>query len=218
MIGNGERVGRRLRDATARLTRAAVVAALAAVPLAGASAQSQPPRLEVYSDDFSAGGGAASASAQRGTSIAVDVDVLEEFERQTLVLEQRMQAHVDDDGAHLPHGHPAHRHGGGPISVPTADARGGHEPLRELVAQIIELLVPFAQAQVQPPPLVVYDRDMTGPSSTAPTTSRTDLNATLDVDIPLVDTVRALIARLTRALTAHVAARPGHAHSHPHTH
>ena len=54
MIGNGERVGR-LRDATARLTRAAVVAALAAVPLVGASAQSQPPGLEVYSDTFVGG-------------------------------------------------------------------------------------------------------------------------------------------------------------------
>ena len=218
MIGNGERVGRRLRDATARLTRAAVVAALAAVPLAGASAQSQPPRLEVYSDDLGAGGSAAPGSVQRGTSIAVDIDVLEEFERRTLAFEQRMQAHVDDAGAHVPHGHPAHRHGGGPSSVPTADARGGHEPLRELVAQLIELLVPFAEAQVQPPPLVVYDRDMSGPSSTAPTTPRTDLEATLDVDIPLVDTVRALMARLNRELTAHVAARPGHAHDHPHLH
>ena len=218
MIGNGERVGRRRRDATARLTRAAVVAALAALPLAGASAQSQPPRLEVYSDDLGAGASAAEAGAQRDATIAVDVDVLEELERQTLALEQRMQAHVDDAGAHQPHSHPPHRHGGGPISVPTADARGGHEPLRELVAQIIEFLVPFAEAQVQPPPLAVYDSDLTGPSSAAPTTSRTDLNATLDVDIPLVDTVRALIARLGRDLTAHVAARPGHAHGHPHLH
>ena len=123
-----------------------------------------------------------------------------------------------EDVEDVPHGHPAHRHGGGPSSVPTADARGGHEPLRELVAQLIELLVPFAQAQVQPPPLTVYDTDMTGPSSTAPTTSRTDLEVVLDVDIPLVDTVRDLIVRLDQAITAHVAARPGHAHSHPHTH
>ena len=217
MIGNGERVGRRLRVATAMFTRAALLAFVAAVPLAGAGAQSQPPRLEVYSDDLSTGGSAASGSVQRGTSIAVDIDVLEEFEARTTALEERMQAHVDD-GAHVPHGHPAHRHGGGPSSAPTADARGGHEPLRELVAQLIELLVPFAEAQVQPPPLVVYDTDMSGPSSTAPTTPRTDLEATLDVDIPLVDTVRALMARLNRALTAHVAARPGHAHDHPHLH
>ena len=218
MIGNAERVDRRLRDATARLTRAAVVAALVAVPLVGASAQSQPPRLQVYSDDFSAGGPAAPGSVQRGTSIAVDVDVLEEFERQTLALEQRMQAHVTNAGAHQPHGHPAHSHGGGPTSVPTADARGGHGPLQEMVAKVIALLLPLAEAQTEPPPLVVYDRDMTGPSSTAPTTSRTDLEVVLGVDIPLVDTVRALIARLDRALTAHIAARPGHAHSHPHTH
>ena len=217
MIGNGERVGRRLRDATAMFTRAAVVAALAAVPLVGASAQSQPPGLEVYSDTF-VGGTAAPGSAQRGTSIAVDVDVLEEFERQTLALEQRMQAHVDDAGAHQPHSHPPHSHGGGPSSVPTADAGGGHGPLRELVAEVIALLVPFAEAQVQPPPLVVYDPDMTGTSSPAPTSPRTDLNATLDVDIPLIDTVRDLIARLDRELTVHVAARPGHAHSHPHSH
>ena len=217
MIGNGERVGRRLRDATARLTRAAVVAALAAVPLAGASAQSQPPRLEVYSDTFTSGT-AAPGSAQRGTDIAVDIDVLDEFETQTLAIEERMQAHVDDDGAHVPHGHPAHRHGGGPTSVSAADARGGHEPLREMIVRLIDLLVPLAEAQVQPPPLVVYDSDMTGPSSTAPTTSRTDLEATLDVDIPLVDTVRVLMARLNRELTAHVAARPGHAHDHPHLH
>ena len=218
MIGNGERVGRRLRVATAMFTRAALLAFVAAVPLAGAGAQSQPPRLEVYSDDLSTGGSAASGSVQRGTSIAVDIDVLEEFEARTTALEERMQAHVDDGDAHLPHGHPAHRHSGGPSSVPTADARGGHEPLRELVAQLIELLVPFAEAQVQPPPLVVYDSDMSGPSSTAPTTSRTDLEVVLDVDIPLVDTVRALIARLGRELTVHIAARPGHAHGHPHSH
>ena len=217
MIGNGKRVGRRLRAATAMFTRAAVVAVLAATPLA-ASAQSQPPPLQVYSQDFSGGSSAASGSAQRGASIAVDIEVLDEFERQTLALEERMQAHVDDAGAHVPHGHPAHRHGGGPTSVSAADARGGHEPLREMIVRLIDLLVPLAEAQVQPPPLVVYDSDMTGPSSTAPTTSRTDLEATLDVDIPLVDTVRALIARLNRALTAHIAARPGHAHSHPHTH
>ena len=169
----------------------------------------------MYSGDFSAGGSAASGAAQRGTSIPVDVDVLDEFERQTLALEQRMQAHVDDAGAHVPHGHPAHRHGGGPISVATAGV-GGHGPLREMIVRLIDLLVPLAEAQVQPPPLVVYDSDMTGPSSTAPTTPRTDLNATLDVNIPLIDTARDLIARLDQAITAHVAARPGHAHGHPH--
>ena len=217
MSGNGERVGRRLRDATARLTRAAVVAALAAVPLAGAGAQSQPPRLEVYSDDLDAGGSAAQGSAQRDATIVVDIDVLDEFEAQTLALEGRMQAHVDAAGAHVPHGHPDHRHGGGPISVYAA-LGAGHGPLRELVVRIIELLVPLAEAQVQPPPLAVYDSDLTGPSSAAPTTPRTDLEAVLDVDIELVDTVRALIARLGRDLTAHVAARPGHAHPHPHSH
>ena len=215
MIGNGERVGGRRRDATAKLIRAAVVAALAAVPLAGAGAQSQPPRLEVYSDDLGAGGSAASASAQRGTSVAVDIDVLDEFEADTLAIEVRIRAHVADTGAHVPHGHPAHRHGGtGPISVPTADA-GGHGPLRELLARLVDTLVPLAQAQ-QPPPLRVYTQDVGGPSSTAPVTPRTDLNATLDVNIPLIDTARDLIARLDQAITAHVAARPGHAHGHPH--
>ena len=215
MIGNGERVGRRLRPAIARLTRAAVVAVIAAVPLAGTSAQSSPPRLQVYSGDLSAGGSAASGAAQRGTSIPVDVDVLDEFERQTLALEQRMQAHVDDAGAHVPHGHPAHRHGGGPISVSAADA-GGHGPLRELLARLVDTLVPLAQAQVQPPRLQVYTQDVGGPNSPAPVTPRTDLNATLDVNIPLIDTARDLIARLDQAITAHVAARPGHAHGHPH--
>ena len=193
------------------------VAVVLSVPLA-ALGQAQPPRLGVYSDDFGGGNAAAASSASSGTTIAVDVDVLEEFEDQTLVLEERMQVHVDDPGAHRPHSHPAHRHSDGVISVPTADAGGGHGPLREMVAELIALLVPLAEAQTQPPPLVVYDPDMTGPSSTAPSSSRTDLTATLDVDIPLIDTVRNLIARLDRELTVHVAARPGHAHSHPHSH
>ena len=200
--------------ATARLLFSAVALS---VPLA-ALGQAQPPRLGVYSDDFGGGNAAAASSASRGTTIPVDVDVLEEFEDQTLVLEERMQAHVDDAGAHRPHSHPAHRDSDGVISVPTADAGGGHGPLLEMVAEVIALLLPLAEAQTQPPPLVVYDEDMTGPSSTAPTTSRTDLNATLDVDIPLIDIVRNLIARLDRELTVHVAARPGHAHSHPHSH
>ena len=208
----------RIRFSLISGVRALAVGVWVAAPVAALAQQVQPPPMPVYSSDFGGGTSAAAPGAATGTTIAVDIAELEALEAGTLALEQRMQAHVTNAGAHVPHGHPAHSHGGGPTSVPTADARGGHEPLRELVAQIIEFLVPFAEAQVQPPPLVVYDRDMSGPSSTAPSTTRTDLGATLDVDIPLVDVVRALIARLGRELTVHIAARPGHAHGHPHSH
>ena len=225
MIGNGERVGRRRRDGPGRVAWTAAVALLVAVPVAAvallvavpvaAVAQVQPPPLRIYSDDFSGVSSAAAPGASRGTAIAVDVDVLDEFEVDTLAIEVRIRAHVADTGAHVPHGHPAHRHGGGPISVSAADA-GGHGPLRELLARLVDTLVPLAQAQGQPPRLQVYTEDVGGPSSTAPVTPRTDLNATLDVNIPLIDTARDLIARLDQAITVHVAARPGHAHGHPH--
>ena len=190
------------------LAIAGLLAASTAVP-----AHAQAP-LPVYSDDFTSGT-AAPGSAQRGTRIPVDVDVLEELEAETSALRVRMDAHLADSGAHQPHSHP-HSHGGGPPSV--YSSLDHHGPLRELLAEAIALLLPLAQAQTQPPPLVVYDQDMTGPSSTAPTTPRTDLDATLDVDIPLIDQVRALIASLDQRITAHVAARPGHAHDHPHSH
>ena len=235
MIGNGERVGRRRRDATARLTRAAVVAALAAVPLVGASAQSQPPGLEVYSDTF-VGGTAAPGSAQRGAALAVDVPALEQLEGDTTGLEQRIQAHLSDLGAHQPHGHP-HTHCPPGTYEASATLRPGHEDpadpsdaeqlaaaeappshcdILELLNATLELLVPAAHAQAQPPPLQVYRDDMGGPSETAPATPRTNLEAEFSVDIPLIDTVRALIAQLDAAIRQHVASRPGHPHGHPH--
>ena len=73
---------------------------------ANAFAQSQPAPLQVYSDDFSGGSSAPDPGAQRGTQLAVDVDVLEELEDETTQLEQRLQAHLADTGAHQPHDHP----------------------------------------------------------------------------------------------------------------
>ena len=226
MIGNGERVGRRLRDATAMFTRAAMVAALAAVPVA-ADAQ-QPPRLNVYSDTFTSGTGAP-GSAQRGAALVVDVPALEQLEADSTGLMQRMQAHLSDSGAHQPHGHP-HTHCPPGTYEASATPRPGHEDpadpsdaeqlaaaeappshcdILELLDATLEFFAPTAHAQAQPPPLQVYRDDLGGPSQTAPPTPRTRLKAEFSVDIPLIDTVRALIAQLDTAITPACGGAPG---------
>ena len=200
------------------LLRAAVFAALVAVPLP-VGAQSQPAQLNVYSDNFSSGSTAAPGSAQRPARLAVDVADLDGLENRTTTLERRLQAHLADTGAHQPHGHP-HSHGGGPASVGT-NTRHDHsrfnELFGELLAQAIALLAPIAHAQ-QPPPLVVYTPDMSGPSSTAPSTPGSQLTAILDTRIPMLAQVDALLVRLNRELTAHVGNVNAHPHSHPHSH
>ena len=201
---------------------------------ASAAAQS-PPRLDVYSDNFSGGASAPAGSAQRGTTIVVDVPALEQLEADTTALEARIQAHLADAGAHQPHGHP-HTHcppgtreasatppPGGPLAgeneeLAAADPNHSHCPMLALLDAAIGLLAPNAHAQSQPPPLQVYDPDMITPGATPPTSGRNVLSTTLPVDIPLIDQVRALIRQLDSAITTHVAARPGHAHSHPHSH
>ena len=156
-------------------------------------------------------------SATTGTRIAVNVADLDRLEAETTVVEALMQAHLDDAGAHVPHGHP-HSHGGGPPAVFSAVHPPHHGHLRELLAEAIALLVPMAQAQTQPPPLRVYNEDMGGPNSPAPTTPGTSLTATLDTSVPPLTTARDLIARLDRQIRAHARARPAHAHDHPHSH
>ena len=84
-----------------------------------------------------------------------------------------------------------------------------------LLREAIDLLAPAAHAQA---PLTLYRDDLGGPGATAPASMSPSMAATLTPDIPLIDTVQALITQLDAAITAHVAARPGHAHSHPHTH
>ena len=234
MIGNGERVGGRRCDGLGRVAWTAAVALLVAVPVVAVA--QQPPRLNVYSDRFTSGT-AAPGSAQRGTDIAVDVGALDQLEADTTGLAQRMQAHLSDSGAHQPHGHP-HTHCPPGTYEASATPRPGHEDpadpsdaeqlaaaesppshcdLLGLLDATLEFLAPTAHAQAQPPPLQVYRDDLGGPSETAPTTPRTSLDADLSVDIPLIDTVRALIAQLDTAIRQHVAARPGHAHGHPHS-
>ena len=209
--------GRR-RGQAVLLTGAAVfgLATLVAVP-SGVSGQSQPPPLNVYSDDFSYSDSTdAPGTVQHGTQIAVEVEDLEGLETRTTALEQRLQAHLDDAGAHQPHVHP-HSHGGGPAAVYSANTRHDHSRFEALLAQAIALLAPAAHAQ-QPPPLVVYTPDMTGPSSTAPSTPGSKLDATLDVGVSMVAQLDALLAQLNRALTAHVRNVNAHPHSHPHSH
>ena len=214
----GHRGGR--RGQAVLLTGAAVfgLGTLVALP-SSVSGQSQPPPLSVYSDDFSASDNtAAPGTVQHGTQIAVEVEDLDDLETRTTALEQRLQAHLDDAGAHQPHGHPAHNHNGGPMSAHRTDSPHGHSHLYELLADAIDFLVPFAHAQSQPPALRVYADDMSGPKTTAPTSSRTDLEALLGVDISMIDRMRALITRLNSELTAHVGNADAHPHSHPHTH
>ena len=205
------------------------VAVLLVVISAGAAAQSPPP-LNVYSDDFVGGSTPAPGSAQRGVTIAVDVDVLDAIEAATTDLETRMHAHLGDGGAHQPHAHP-HTHcppGTFEASVsPTDDAGApqiaedgapglGECPVLALLDEALTLLVSRAEAQSQPPPLQVYDPNMITPGAPAPTSPRNNLDVTLDVDIPLIEQVQALIRALDVEIAAHVAARPGHAHDHPH--
>ena len=195
----------------------AAIALLAAGPLTAATAQTQPPQLNVYSDDFTGGTSSPPTAVQRGTTIVVDVPAIERLEAAVDELERRMAAHLADAGAHYPHtGYHDHSHGG-TTSVYTADASVGHGGLGELLAELLDALVPVVEAQ-QPPPLRVYRDDMTGPSSPAPTMPTNRLNATLTGDVPLIDRLEGLISAFDQALTAHVAARPGHAHGDPHTH
>ena len=228
--------GRR-RGQAVLLTGAAVfgLATLVAVP-SGVSGQSQPPPLSVYSDDFSASDNtAAPGTVQHGTQIAVEVEDLDDLETRTTTFEQRLQAHLDDAGAHQPHVHPTHSHNGGPDAVfnggagvqipggaPTTanhpHTGPGHSRLEALLAQAIAFLTPAAHAQAQPPPLRVYTPDMGGPSSTAPSTPGTKLDATLDTGIPMLARIDALLIQLNRQLTAHVRNVNAHPHTHPHDH
>ena len=148
-----------------------------------------------------------------------------------------MQAHLNDTGAHQPHDHP-HTHCPPGTYEASATPRPGHEDpadpsdaeqlaaaeappshcdILELLDATLEFFAPTAHAQAQPPPLQVYRDDLGGPSETAPATPRTNLEAEFSVDVPLIDTVRALIAQLDAAIRQHVASRPGHAHGHPHS-
>ena len=232
MIGNRKRVRSSRRVWPGRVGRPASVALLVAFSVA-AAAQS-PPRLDVYSGAFAPSSTSAPSSAQRGASILVDVAVLEQLEADTTALEARMAAHVADTGAHQPHGH-SHNHGcppgytgGGVVWVdpgPADDVEGladgagsvPDDPCLALVLlrEAIDLLAPAAHAQS---PLTLYREDLGGPGATAPASTNPTMAATLTTDIPLIDQVRALITQLDTAITNHVAARPGHAHSHPHTH
>ena len=220
--------GRR-RGQAVLLTGAAVfgLTTLVAVP-SGVSGQSQPPPLNVYSDDFSdSDNTAAPGSVQRGTQLTVEVEDLDDLETRTTTLEQRLQAHLADSGAHQPHGHSLnHHHGdGGSFDGSVNDGSGGsvdtwhsHPDLHDLLTEAIKLLVPFANAQTQPPPLRVYTDDVAGPSTTAPTTPRTNLEAVLDVGVPMLAQLDALLVQLNLALTAHVRNVNAHPHSHPHSH
>lgn len=198
---------------------AAALVLVAAMAVAPATAQTQPDPLKVYSDVFSqTGTSAPPARVQRGTTIVVDVPAIERLEADVAELERRMAAHVADAGAHYPHtGYHDHSHGGS-TSVYTADASGGHGEMQELLAELLDALVPAVQAQQPQPPLQVYRDDMSGPNEPAPNLPTNDLDATLATGVPLIARLEGLISAFDQALTAHVAARPGHAHGDPHTH
>ena len=228
--------------ASVRPLLAAVLAGSLAAP-PPAIAQSSPAPLTVYSDEFSAGTSttAAPGSAQRGTTLVVDVAAVAQLDADTTALEARLSSHVADGGAHQPHGHPPHTHcppgtqeasatpildrpPGPSTGAPDDDSAGlasaaqpndDHCGLLRLLDTAISLLARSAYAQ-QPPPLNVYDEDMSGPSQPAPASSRNVLEPTVRADVPLVDQLRRLIREVDLEITAHVADRPGHGHSHPH--
>ena len=176
-----------------------------------------PPNLPLYSNTFSSTNTAAPGSAWTGAELTVDVAAIEQLEIDTTALRSRLDTHMANTSAHMPHGHPHGRHGtdGQPASF--AAATDPHAEITELIAQLVALLAREANAQ-SPPPLTLYDDDLSGGSATAPTGLGPAMTATLDTNVPLIQQIRNLISTLNSQLTSHIAARPGHAHSHPHTH
>ena len=194
------------------LARTVIASLLTLVPNAYAQAP-----LDLYSNSFSGTATNAPASAWTGASLTVDVAAIEQFEIDTAALRARMDAHMADTGAHQPHGHPHGNHGTDGMPAVYANATDLNEQFTELIALLAALLAREANAQ-SPPALQLYQDDLDGGSATAPTTLGPSMSMSLDNDIPLIDQIRNLIASLARQITQHVAARPGHAHSHPHTH
>ena len=196
--------------------RTAFNTAVAGLLLAASSAVLAQSPLTVYSDDFTSGSTAPPATATTGAVVVVDIAALPQLEADTTALAARMTAHLADAGAHQPHSHPHEPHGTLGAPAQYTDAHD-HSSFEELLAHTIELLAPTAHAQ-QPPALNVYNDDRGGPTRPAPSSPQNQLSPVINNQVGLIDTVRNLIADLDQRVTAHIAARPGHAHDHPHTH
>lgn len=226
------------RGGPGRGTRAALLGALVAMS-AVSHAQTQPPPLRVYSDDFRPSASTPPAAVQRGTSISVELPNVDfaDLERRAKALLRRIRRHRNDSDAHQPHGHPHSHCPPGTSEASAADQPGPRAPVEPadaelaradvaptqcdlvaLLGAVLELLAPVAHAQTQPPPLRVYTDDMGGPSHGDRTGTDVRQAPPLVVDVPLIDTVDRLLRELEVAVPAHIADRPGHGHGHDHSH